>query len=283
MAIVTFTTSTPTVTFNSTVSVIAGSCSGYPAVGDVETGVVFGNASEYTGTFDVPAEGDVRSGTGYGEDGTEFTGSLSAITPSGILYQRPPLTGQTVSYSNYDDGWNLANSVYAYTRPTNPSTVAELATFTTLKEDNAFGGGNKNRFTDSVGGQDYDGTGGSLVGYMIDHYTGLGWYAVKATGADFATAMSNAFNSSTLSFTDWRIPNVHEYMSTAYNTASITKFWNYAPFSNVVNDSFLTSTTVPTTTTSCMSHPNANNGTIVAALGKTATNGEYYLVRNHYV
>ena len=47
----------------------------YPAVGDVEEGVVFNNTNS-TGTFAVPAEGDVVSLVGYGEDGTEFTGSF---------------------------------------------------------------------------------------------------------------------------------------------------------------------------------------------------------------
>lgn len=46
-----------------------------PAVGDVEAGV---NVGVGVGTFTVPAEADVKTGTGYGEDGTEFTGSLAA-------------------------------------------------------------------------------------------------------------------------------------------------------------------------------------------------------------
>lgn len=76
---------------------------GYPAVADVESGVVYGESNEYTGTFtepgvgnvesgvtyggggveftgtfDVPAEADVRLGTGYGAGGVEFTGTLAA-------------------------------------------------------------------------------------------------------------------------------------------------------------------------------------------------------------
>lgn len=53
----------------------------YPAVGDVQTGVVYGGG---TGTLDLPAEADVRSGTGYGEDGTEFTGTLSVTGGGGV-------------------------------------------------------------------------------------------------------------------------------------------------------------------------------------------------------
>jgi hypothetical protein len=53
----------------------------YPAVGDVQTGVVYGGG---TGTLDLPAEADVRSGTGYGEDGAEFTGTLSVTGGGGV-------------------------------------------------------------------------------------------------------------------------------------------------------------------------------------------------------
>jgi len=48
-----------------------------PAVGDVEAGVDFGsNGVEFTGTFGVPPEADVRDGEGYGAGGAEFEGDL---------------------------------------------------------------------------------------------------------------------------------------------------------------------------------------------------------------
>lgn len=46
----------------------------YPAVGDVELGVVF-NGGASTGTFAKPAVGEVKTGIGYGAGGTEFTGT----------------------------------------------------------------------------------------------------------------------------------------------------------------------------------------------------------------
>lgn len=50
----------------------------FPAVGDVDSGTVYGpNGNDYTGTLVQPAEADVRSGTTYGAGGTEFTGTLS--------------------------------------------------------------------------------------------------------------------------------------------------------------------------------------------------------------
>ena len=63
----------------------SGSCD-YPAVGDVQEGVVYGGG---TGTLVVPAEADVRSGVGYGAGGTEFEGELYAIsTAAGSLLAR---------------------------------------------------------------------------------------------------------------------------------------------------------------------------------------------------
>jgi len=49
-----------------------------PAVGDVQSGVGYGeDGTEFAGTFDVPAEADVEDGVGYGEDGVEFTGTVT--------------------------------------------------------------------------------------------------------------------------------------------------------------------------------------------------------------
>lgn len=50
----------------------------FPAVGDVELGVVYGPTDDLTGTLVVPAAGDVESGVGFGAGGTEFTGSFAA-------------------------------------------------------------------------------------------------------------------------------------------------------------------------------------------------------------
>lgn len=48
-----------------------------PAVGDVESGVKFGDGAALTGTFVVPAEEDVEDGVTYGAGGTEFEGTLA--------------------------------------------------------------------------------------------------------------------------------------------------------------------------------------------------------------
>jgi len=68
-----------------------GSTANYPtqlAPGNVRDAVVHGST---TGTLELPAEADVELGVGYGEDGTEFTGTLAAggggplIGPSALI------------------------------------------------------------------------------------------------------------------------------------------------------------------------------------------------------
>lgn len=107
----------------------------------------------------------------------------SGVTPSGILYQRPPITQRT-SYRTGDTGWAYANGYYDYSSdPTNPAVIQQLDyTDTTnfffkLKFNNAFG--NKNRFTNSLGvnsnasgrlvGMSFT---GALSNYIIDNLTG---------------------------------------------------------------------------------------------------------------
>lgn len=51
----------------------------YPAVGDVEDGVLFGTADGYEGTLGVPLESQVVKDVGYGEDDTELTGDYTVV------------------------------------------------------------------------------------------------------------------------------------------------------------------------------------------------------------
>jgi hypothetical protein len=52
-----------------------------PVVGDVESGVAYGDAPALTGTFAVPAAEDVLLGVGYGAGGTEFMGAADPLPP----------------------------------------------------------------------------------------------------------------------------------------------------------------------------------------------------------
>lgn len=199
---------------------------------------------------------------------------------SGIAYQRPSLTGQLTSYRTGDDGWNLANGVYDYTPPEYPTSFAKLdldavSPFTTLLHNNAFG--NKNRFTDSIGGQTY------ANDYVIDHLTGLGYYRViQGTSTTWDTNIDNAVASTLLSFTDWRVCNFQEY--DVIGDRSMVGF-NYAPFNlnGATVSVFQTSTTRNDSTTQYIRYQISTYVQSVAENKTTAlaSRGVLY-VRNHY-
>lgn len=170
------------------------------------------------------------------------------ITITGRVYRKPLLTGQTTSYATYDDGWQLANNNYDYTRPENPEFVAELDQdavdpYRTLKQNNAFG--NLNRFTDDTGAQTYTNA------YIIDHLTGIGW-AYLGYSIDWATAITNANSSTFLTYTDWRLPNKAEYDSIMYAEFTSRGFDSVSPWTvlNMTNNGgFWSSTSVISTST----------------------------------
>lgn len=165
------------------------------------------------------------------------------IIASGNLYQRPLLSGQLTSYENNDDGWNLANDVYDYIRPTNPATVSQLDTdhatpFLKLVDNNAEG--NKDRFTDDVsGGQVYT---NDLV---ICHLTGLMYYRVLLTSDTLANQIIAATASTQGGFSDWRITNLKELENIL--DAEESGRGNYAPFNIAASsaNNMHTSTTTP--------------------------------------
>lgn len=137
---------------------------------------------------------------------------------SGIVYQRPQITGQLASYAVYDDVWQRVNNPYSI-KPNSPLVVQELIDAYTLKYNNEFG--NKIRLTNYVGGAPNGGR-----EYLIDHLTGLGWY--QATAYDVRGSFNDlhgiggrletVYNLGNLvgdpvGFTDYRIPNANEFVS----------------------------------------------------------------------
>ncbi len=128
------------------------------------------------------------------------------------LFRIKPLkTGAIVSYDSFDDG---------------STQLGRGDSFFLLDDNNEFD--NKDRFTDSVGGQNYDGTGGSLVDYVIDHQTSLGWKITAEAASNYTTALSNADGKTFATFSDWRLPNMNEGQ-TLQN--AVTRFpYDYSPF-----------------------------------------------------
>ncbi len=153
-----------------------------------------------------------------------------AVAQSGITYSRPQYNGQDVSYALYDAKWLFDDGHFNYTPPANPVKASDLLDFFNLVNTNAFG--NTNRFTDDVGGQTY------ANDYIIDHYTGLGWYRIQQTSGSWSTNLASADAASFVSFNDWRIPLVSEVVSVTCRdrtalASNKSQAFLYAPF-NVV-------------------------------------------------
>ena len=202
----------------------------------------------------------------------------SGASPSGIAYDRPDLTGALTSYRTGDDAWNLANSIYDYTHPTYPSSFAQLdnsalVPFETLVSDNAFGGGDKSRFTDDAGGQTYSNS------YAIDHLTGLGWLFVLQGAESWDDAIDGAASATDLTFSDWRLPNNNEWMSISKH-GEITATLNYSPFNLSGSVTFWSSTTRAGVTTEAYRFEAASG--FLRNQIKTNTSRNSWLVRNHY-
>jgi hypothetical protein len=156
----------------------------------------------------------------------------SGVTPSGIAYAYPQLTGQTISYATYDDAWQLVNNPYP-ANPANPLYTAKLSNFTTLSTLNEFG--NYLRFTDENGDADY-----SLL--IKDHYTGLMWCRQWASSVSFQDAIDTATNATYGGFTDWKLPNINEQLSIL--DYGLLKSLDYGVFAQFANNVVLrTSTT----------------------------------------
>ena len=122
----------------------------------------------------------------------------------------------------------------------NPATVARLDTthadpYRTLIDNNAFG--NKNRWTDSAGTQLFDGTGGSINLYGIDHLTGLGYFLMHTSQSPLSIAaeawntLLTTINGTTAgTFSDWRAWNYNECASVIDHAIANRKALNFYPF-----------------------------------------------------
>jgi len=207
---------------------------------------------------------------------TAMVCSGGGASPSGIAYDRVLLTGQTTSYRTGDDAWSLANGVYDYTPPVYPVSYAALdfnavSPFTTLISNNAFG--DKNRYTDVNGLQVYGDN------YVIDHLTGLGWLNIEKTGMDWNGFIDDAYGLTTLTFSDWRVPSINEFVSIM--NRDITVPTNFAPFNISTGVFWISTTDLQDTTKSFYWQVDVGGGRNITRI-KTDANRECYYVRNHY-
>lgn len=185
-------------------------------------------------------------------DASTFTSpSVKDVSATQISssYNWPPPPAQTgASPIDGSHIW-IEDNIFNTVRDDNNAITPNLATRTTLVDNNSFA--NKNRFTNSVGGTVYDGSDSSIANYKIDHYTGLGFYLVpNATNRNYDDTVSNhglgtdfggSANSGT--FTDWWVMPLHIallYVSDVAASGAVP----YADFSNIAaNTQQWTSTT----------------------------------------
>jgi len=225
-------------------------------------GNAFGNALS-GGALDVPVE--YENGTPVGTIVGGVVEIPDPITPSGIAYQRPMMTGQTTIYRTGDDAWAVINRPPP-PNPTNPIYWAELVDFFTLKNNNFFG--NKNRFTDENGLQIYGNN------YVIDHYTGIGRYRLLQGGSTiWNTSVDSCLSSTQNGFNDWFLENRFQIASIIYH--ELSDCLNYSPFSIVIPNIIWTSTTIKSSTTSAYSF---SFNSVLGGADKSLINTRHYLL-----
>lgn len=174
-------------------------------------------------------------------------------------------TGQTTSYRTGDDG---------------DLKVGRLTDFLTLGENNPFG--NTNRFTDELGGQTY--TNNIAIDWAtFDGTNVLGWRKTN-NGADISwnDSIDGALLVSIGSYTTgWRLPNAMELMNICkYDT---TRFFNYAPFNDGLNNWYWTSTTAATATTTAFALGNQGGNGLRAQTKTNTAAFRYYPCRTFTV
>jgi hypothetical protein len=206
--------------------------------------------------------------TNYDGSTTSHPAAINVVsTQLARTYAFPHPTGQTTIYRTGDDA-DIQQTIFN-ALPT--GYIIPLASFFVLRGNNIFG--NTNRFTDHLGGQTY------AASYLIDHYTGLGWYTLSFTG-DWNTAIDGGLSFSLTvvgdTYTDWFIPNTDQLLSIAKREAGITPVFNYAPFNSAVNP--WTSTTHAVSATQAIRFSNAGVGTNAAKTGSNA----YFVCRKHF-
>jgi hypothetical protein len=176
---------------------------------------------------------------------TDSDGSVSSVpankdivaTPCGTttIFNRPaPPFGQTTNNFTYDEGWHYQNGTYTTGYAQGSGTVQTLdetdLTRETLLYNNEYG--NKNRFTDGLGGQNWlsaTNDPNDLLNATQDHLTGLEWVNRNASFLGFSNSnwlnnLTNVNTATILGRSDWRVPSIAE-INTITNQANV-------PFNN---------------------------------------------------
>jgi len=205
---------------------------------------------------------------------TTFDELVSLI---GRGYNYPQPTGQETIYRTGDDA-DIEQTIFALVRAANSLKAQNSlsSNWLILNNNNSFG--NTNRFTDSVGGQNYDGIAGSFIDYVVDNYTGLAWFRIQQTNIPWNNAIDNAFAFVQSGFSDWFLPSRLMYDGIKFHKLGTGNFGlTYPPF-NLTGANMWAGTTNPAFTVAAY--------LMLSSLGtgQTAkTSNQFYLIcRKHF-
>lgn len=206
------------------------------------------------------------------------------VAEYGRGYNYPLPTGQVTGFRT-GDATDIETTIFAPVRVANSLKVQNsLTDFLTLGNTNSFG--NTSRFTDVDGLQVYGNK------YIIDNYTGLGWFGeVKAVNAaDWNACIDDALTDTDASFSDWFLPNRKQLESiTRYERiTSIRNFFDYAPFDTFGSLSFsgadylLVTSNTATINTSSVFYVRSQTDQILNAAKTLANAWDRTICRKHF-
>ncbi len=133
-----------------------------------------------------------------------------------IAYNRENWRNRPIQYFTHDLAWYRSNTNYFDYNAQGLKVVLDKTDETKLINLNFWG--NLNRATNDLGGNVFDGSDGSTPNYLVDNFTGLGWYLNEAVGASVSWENSaiaiQTFNAE--GFNDWRMPNAYDIRQIIY-------------------------------------------------------------------
>ena len=221
-------------------------------------------------------------------------------SPSGIGYRRI-LPMQYNSYRTGDTGYHYQLGTFDYSADSScVNYIQDLdyslgaASFYFLANDNAFG--NRNRFTNSIGGAASDNRAkwtaadftGALNGYVIDHLTGVAYDVSFDIFGNWNTCIDSIVASSKHGYSDWYpISNQHVFsvINPRYlyynNTSGQSNIYSYL---NVLGTPqtliWMGGDTREYSSSSAYRYRATNH--MGEILGKTAATMYMFMARNHY-
>jgi hypothetical protein len=138
-------------------------------------------------------------GTGFGY---YKNGGLSYAPISYVRYNG---RFQTTQYLTNDLDWQKSNTTYFDYSIVGVTPLLDPADETKLLTQNFWG--NLNRATNDLGGTVFDGSDGSTNAYLVDNYTGLGWYLqTPILGGDNWIDSANTITTLTIAdYGSWRM------------------------------------------------------------------------------